>query len=266
MDKRWKGSFTFVMICAATAITPVSFAAAATVTVAPGNTFYTIARREHISLAQLTAANPNINPLNLQVGQVLDLPSSQPTTYTVQPGDTEWIIARRLGISWSALIAANPDVNADDLIPGQTLRLPAPATAPHSANTAPVTQTQAGDTLYWLTKVIAAEAGGQPLSAKLAVGAVILNRSRLPGYGGNTILDVIFATVDGRAQFSSVANGWIYNVVPSSSDAEAARAVLSGTDSLPSALVFYNPANTPSDSWVYSQPVVKMIGSLVFAS
>lgn len=267
MNKRLRASCACTLICAVAAIAPVSFAAAATVTVTAGDTLYTIARQEGIPLSRLTAANPGVNPLNLQIGEVLDVPSAAPTTYTVRPGDTEWSIAQRLGISWSALIAANPDVNASDLLPGQILHLPAPTAPSGSTSATAATQpSQTGNTLYWLTKVIAAEAGGQSLGAKLAVGAVILNRSRLPGYGGNTILDVIFATVDGRAQFTSVANGWIYNVVPSPSDVTAAREVLAGTDTLPSAVVFYNPAQTPAGSWVYSQPVVATIGSLVFAS
>ena len=61
--------------------------------------------------------------------------------------------------------------------------------------------------LYWLAKIIHAEARGEPFLGKLAVGSVILNRvdsSQFP----NTIYDVIFDRKNG-VQFSPTVDGAI---------------------------------------------------------
>ena len=59
--------------------------------------------------------------------------------------------------------------------------------------------------LYWLSRIIFAEAGNQPMAGRVAVGTVILNRvasDRFP----NTVKEVIFEP----NQFSPVNNGMIY--------------------------------------------------------
>ena len=59
--------------------------------------------------------------------------------------------------------------------------------------------------LYWLSRIIFAEAGNQPMAGRVAVGTVILNRvvsERFP----NTVKEVIFEP----NQFSPVNNGMIY--------------------------------------------------------
>ena len=61
--------------------------------------------------------------------------------------------------------------------------------------------------LYWLSKIINAEAGGEPFLGKLAVGTVILNRVDSDEFP-SSIYDVIFDTEHG-VQFSPTANGAI---------------------------------------------------------
>ncbi|MHB1629033.1 MAG: LysM peptidoglycan-binding domain-containing protein [Bacilli bacterium] len=255
--------------------------AAALYTVRANDTLWLISQREHVSLTSLEAANPGLQANNLQIGAELQLP--QPTaaaastvgsasqhTYTVRQGDTEWLIAKRLGVSWYALQAANPHVTPTNLQPGQTLHVPAanvssPAASTAGSGAAPTTPSTGGNNnLYWLTRVIAAEAGQQPMDAKIAVGDVIINRTHSPYYA-NTVQGVIFQTINGHAQFTCVANGWIWKVQPTTRDAAAAQAVLNGDNVAPNAYVFYNPAQTPAGSWVYSQPVVASYGSLTFA-
>lgn len=77
-----------------------------------------------------------------------------------------------------------------------------------------------------LAALIQAEAGGQPYEGKLAVGAVVMNRVRSPGYP-NTILGVI--TVPG--QFPPATNGRVAGIVargPSASCIQAAEAAVAG--------------------------------------
>ncbi len=253
-------------------------------TVSPNDTLWLISQREHVSLTSLEAANPGLQANNLQIGQQLQLPQQTATTtpttttastasnrtYIIQQGDTEWLIAKRLGVSWYALQAANPQVNPTDLQPGQILQVPEANTSPPvaatgaSGSTSVATSASGGSDLYWLTRVIAAEAGQQPMNAKIAVGDVIVNRMHNPYYA-NTIQGVIFQTINGHAQFTCVANGWIWKVQPTAQDASAAKAVLNGDNVVPNAYVFYNPAQTPSTSWVYTQTVIASYGNLTFA-
>ncbi len=250
-------------------------------TVRANDTLWLISQREHVSLNSLEAANPGLQANNLQIGAELQLPqptttaantagSASQRTYTVQQGDTEWLIANRLGVSWYALQAANPQVTPTNLQPGQILHVPtANASSPTASTAASGTASTApssggNNNLYWLTRVIAAEAGQQPMNAKIAVGDVIINRTHSPYYA-NTVQGVIFQTINGHAQFTCVANGWIWKVQPTTRDTAAAQAVLNGDNVAPNAYVFYNPAQTPAGSWVYSQPVVASYGSLTFA-
>ncbi len=88
------------------------------------------------------------------------------------------------------------------------------------------------DDLYWLSHIINAESGNQPLTGKIAVGNVILNRvrdSRFP----NTIKGVIYQ----KNQFTPVANGAI-NKTPNAESVLAAKLVLDGAVSLENVLWF----------------------------
>lgn len=50
----------------------------ATYTIKQGDTLFEIAKKHNISLQNLEAANPGVNPKNLRVGQVIKLPGSNP--------------------------------------------------------------------------------------------------------------------------------------------------------------------------------------------
>ncbi len=238
-------------------------------TVQQGDTLWLISQREHVTLTGLEAANPGLQANNLPIGKQLQIP--QPVaaasstvshqTYTVQQGDTEWLIAKRLGVSWSALQTANPQVLPTNLQAGQLLQIPETSSSPTTTAAVPAS---GANNLYWLTRVIAAEAGQQPMNAKIAVGDVIVNRMHNPYYA-HTIQGVIFQTINGHAQFTCVANGWIWKVQPTARDTAAASAVLNGQNVVPGAYVFYNPAQTPAGSWVYTQPVIATYGNLTFA-
>lgn len=174
-------------------------------------------------------------------------------TVTVQPGDSMWSIASYLHMPLQTLESDNPSVNPNSIAPGMLLQVPGTETSSYSSN------------LYWLEHIINAEAGGQSLEAQVAVGDVILNRLAAGGYG-NTIEAVVCQVTNGYYQFTSVQNGYVY-ATPNASSIRAAQLVLAGNDNeVPGALVFYNPAQTPSDSWVWSQPRIAEFGQLVFAT
>ena len=62
--------------------------------------------------------------------------------------------------------------------------------------------------LYWLSKIIHAEAQGEPFDGKLAVGNVILNRVESEEFP-DTVYDVIFDDEHG-VQFTPTVNGAIH--------------------------------------------------------
>ena len=102
------------------------------------------------------------------------------------------------------------------------------------------------DEIYWLARIINAEAGAEPLQGKLAVGNVILNRVRSPQFP-NTIYSVIFDRRFG-VQFSPTANGSIYKT-PSAESIIAAKMCIEGYSLSTDVLYFFNPKVSPSN-WI----------------
>ena len=115
--------------------------------------------------------------------------------------------------------------------------------------------------LYWLSRIISAEAKGEPLTGQIAVGNVVLNRKRSASFP-NTVKDVIFDKKYG-VQFSPVSNGTIYqNPVPSA--VIAAKACLEGYSISTRALYFFNPSLS-SAVWISStRPYIMTIGNHKF--
>ena len=93
--------------------------------------------------------------------------------------------------------------------------------------------------LYWLSRIISAESGGESMEGQIAVGNVVLNRVASREFP-DTIPGVIFDRVDG-VQFEPVSNGTVYNA-PTAQAMEAARRVLAGENVIGSAMYFYAPA------------------------
>ena len=94
------------------------------------------------------------------------------------------------------------------------------------------------DDIYWLSRIINAEAGGEPFLGKIAVGNVVLNRVRSSSYP-DSIWGVIFDRRNG-VQFSPIIYGTIYNS-PNYDSIIAARICLEGYTLSDSALFFLNP-------------------------
>lgn len=97
----------------------------------------------------------------------------------------------------------------------------------------------AGDDLYWLARIIQAEAGGEEMNGKIAVGNVVLNRVRSDEFP-STVYGVIFDRTYG-VQFSPTVNGSIHQE-PSEESVIAARICLEGYTLSDKILYFFNPA------------------------
>jgi len=108
-----------------------------------------------------------------------------------------------------------------------------------------------GETFYdsedlsWLSRIIFAEAGNQPLAGQIGVGNVVLNRvasSICP----DTVYGVIFDNRFG-VQFTPTENGSIY-LEPSEEAIAAAKLCLEGVNTVGDSLYFVNPS-IGSTSW-----------------
>jgi LysM repeat protein/predicted chitinase len=115
-------------------------------TVRSGDTLSGIAARNHVSLAELERANPQVHNANsIYVGEQLNIPGrsdgfqTQGSAYFVKPGDSMGGIAAHFGVSLAALEQANPQVsNPNNIQIGQRLTIPghgggAPAPTPAPA-------------------------------------------------------------------------------------------------------------------------------------
>ncbi|HHU92844.1 MAG TPA: cell wall hydrolase [Halanaerobiaceae bacterium] len=110
-----------------------------------------------------------------------------------------------------------------------------------------------------LAYLINGEARGESFRGKVAVGAVVLNRVKSPGFP-NTIREVILQ----EGQFSCILDGQA-NLYPSQSCIEAAKAAILGYDPTGGALFFYNPRIATNVEWISKRPVITRIGDHVFA-
>ena len=104
--------------------------------VRPGDTYWQIARKHHISLESLLKANPQIgDEAEAREGLVLNIPLAKPSgqrsgmnngaLYFVKSGDTFFRIAQRYALPSDTLKKANPQIADENrLVPGMQLYLP----------------------------------------------------------------------------------------------------------------------------------------------
>jgi N-acetylmuramoyl-L-alanine amidase len=114
------------------------------------------------------------------------------------------------------------------------------------------------DDVYWLSRIISAEAAGEPFLGQVAVGNVVLNRVSSASYP-NTIYGVIFDRKHGT-QFSPVSFGTIYQT-PTESSVIAAKICLEGYSISDSALFFLNPRIATNNWIVKNRPYDFTIGN-----
>ena len=117
------------------------------------------------------------------------------------------------------------------------------------------------DDLYWLSRIISAEARGESLIGQIAVGNVVLNRVQSKLYP-NTIYGVIFDRKYGT-QFSPVSYGTIYQT-PSASSVIAAKICLEGYTVSNSILFFMNPRISTTNWISKNRPYEFTIGNHEF--
>ena len=99
-----------------------------TYTVKPGDTLYGISNQYGVSATELARIN-NVNATTLQIGQVLNIPTTTGTNpdnlfvYTVKSGDSLYKIARLYETTVQKIIELN-NFKSNDFYIGQQLRIP----------------------------------------------------------------------------------------------------------------------------------------------
>lgn len=108
--------------------------------------------------------------------------------------------------------------------------------------------------LMLLARLINGEARGEPYAGQVAVGAVIMNRTRNPAFP-KTIAGVIYQP----GAFTAIVDGQINATIVQSS-INAARDALNGWDPSGGAIYYFNPA-TATSKWIWSKQLIKVIGA-----
>lgn len=142
------------------------------------------------------------------------------------------------------------------------LSSPTATTAATTASRGTSTTQQMSTDLYWLSRIIHAEAEAEPYKGKVAVGNVIMNRVKSSAFS-NTIKGVIFEYYQGIPQFSPVADGTIYNN-PNAESIAAAKEAYNGSRPVGSCTYFFNPAKSAGTWIVKNKTYVTRIGNHVF--
>nr|WP_243129233.1 spore cortex-lytic enzyme [Hathewaya massiliensis] len=107
--------------------------------------------------------------------------------------------------------------------------------------------------LMLLARLINGEARGEPYEGQVAVGAVVLNRTRSPQFP-SSVAGVIYQP----GAFTATVDGQIDAELEQTS-INAARDALNGWDPSGGALYYFNPAKT-TNKWIWSRPLIKIIG------
>jgi spore germination cell wall hydrolase CwlJ-like protein len=262
-----KNMLKSIFVTAAMSLISVTSVHAASYTVTPGDSLYNISKLFNTSITSISTSN-NLSSTSLYPGQVLNVSCK---TYAVQSGDSLYLIAQKYGVSLGALRQAN-DKWDNSIYPGEILNIPGSSSGTVSTSTVQAsTQTQGAistggvsytaSDLDLLARLITAEADSEPHEAKVAVGAVVVNRLKDPRFP-KTISSVIYQKDGGYYQFSPVVNGWINN--PASQDSiTAAKEALSGVDPTNGALYYFD--DTTTNAWLWSKTIALRVDKMVFS-
>lgn len=187
--------------------------------------------------------------------------TAEAATYTVVKGDTLYLISQKYDISLSSLRHSN-NIYTDYIDIGQVLNIPIKTSLPTvETEKNELWQNYSADELDLLARLIMAETESQPYQAKVAVGAVVLNRVE-SGVFASTITEVINQKFGEYYQFSPVQNGWIKRSA-NEECIKAAKEALNGVDPTNGALFFYDDSTT--NTWILSKPVSVQIGRMIYS-
>ncbi len=125
-------------------------------------------------------------------------------------------------------------------------------------NISSASQSTSGD-VELLARLISAEARGEAYTGEVAVGAVVLHRVESPGCRGT-----VSGGMCASGAFTCLSDGQFWEEVADSAY-QAAQDAINGWDPSGGALYYFNP-NTATSSWIWSRPIVAVIGNHYFCT
>ena len=235
-----------------------------------GDSLYLISQKFNISLFELRRAN-NIYTNYILVGQELNIPKTASDATTTSTSSADKKVIETPAVSTTQTITAAPKVAAaPEVSPTPAVAaIPEASVAPKIA-AAPVVPvapevitapSYTASDLDLLSRLIMAEAQGEPYEAKVAVGAAVMNRVQSDLWP-NSVYEVIYQNINGYYQFTPVLNGWINK--PANDDSiKAAKEAFDGTDPTNGAMFYYDTSTT--NPWMLAKPVSYTAGKMIFA-
>lgn len=242
--------------------------------IAPGDSLQRIATNFETTVSAIKSLN-GLTSTALFAGDYLQIPTSLAVAnrilvdvpvqnYTIQAGDSLSFIAKQSGCTVAVLKLLN-NLTSDALFARNMLKVPAGSPLPVSVsvdlNRASLSsryQASRSEELL-LARLIYAESRGESYEGQVAVGAVVLNRTKSADFP-KTIGEVIYQ----QYEFSAVLDGQI-NLTPDASAMQAASAALQGTDPTGGALFYWNPIKAPNNKFLNAKTIIIRIGDHVFA-
>lgn len=108
--------------------------AATSHTVRKGESLSSISSRYGVSVKAIMSYNRLSNPNVIREGQVLKIPSSEPTNfeYTIKKGDSLSSIAKKYGTNATAISKLNGIRNANRIAIGQVIKIPSSSSSPNT--------------------------------------------------------------------------------------------------------------------------------------
>ncbi|TCQ00567.1 cell wall hydrolase [Serpentinicella alkaliphila] len=177
--------------------------------------------------------------------------------YIVSRGDTLYLIASRSSMTVEELKSINNLAQVDTIYEGQVLHTISNGNENNNSDNSSSPSSREDD-IYWLSRIIHAEAQGEPYEGKVAVGNVVLNRVAHRDFP-NTIRGVIYDKQYGYVQFSPVLDGSINNT-PNEESRRAAIDALDGYRPVGTALYFLNPRKATNFWIVHNRRYFMTIG------
>lgn len=158
------------------------------------------------------------------------------------------------GLNADGIAGNNTLVSLGIFIPGEN------SNTTNTYGTVTSSRTPTNDnTVNLLASLINGESRGEPYEGQVAVGAVVLNRTRDSRFP-KTIAGVIYQP----GAFTATVDGQISANLEQTS-INAARDALNGWDPSGGAIYYFNPAKT-TNVWIWSRPLIKIIGKHRFCS
>ena len=230
---------------------PAAAASAANYTVAPNDSLYSLSQLNKTSISTLKQSN-NFKEDSLTPGDVIFVPAH---VYKVKSGASMYSVATKYGIPLANLKKANIKTG-NSIVPGEKLIIP--GVKPYQKSDSVISYSSGEVGL--LARLIEAEASGESLQAKIAVGAVVINRVQ-SGEWAPTLTKVIYQKFGAYYQFTPVKNGMINNT-PSAESKRAAWIAMFGSDPSNGAIYYFD--QSCKNQWLRSKAQTASINHLVY--